>query len=153
MITRELEATLNAAVEEAASRRHEYVTLEHLLLALRSDKKAAEVIRNCGGDAEALRRELEKFLAQNMERLDGEVEPQQTIMFARVLQYALLQAEGSGQREVDGGNILAALYNADRSYAVYLLKAQGIRRLDVLNYLSHGISKLAGAPETVEGWN
>ncbi|MCA1817551.1 MAG: ATP-dependent Clp protease ATP-binding subunit ClpA [Acidobacteria bacterium] len=152
MITRELEATLSAAVEEAATRRHEYVTLEHLLLALLADKKATEVIRNCGGNVETLRRELEKFLAENMEQLDGSVEPQQTIMFARVLQYALLQAEGSGQREVDGGNILAALYQADRSYAVYLLKAQGIRRLDVLNYLAHGISKIAGAPETVEGW-
>ncbi|MDT7603663.1 MAG: ATP-dependent Clp protease ATP-binding subunit ClpA, partial [Acidobacteriota bacterium] len=79
--------------------------------------------------------------------------PQQTIMFARVLQYALLQAEGSGQRVVDGGNILAALFQADKSYAVYLLKAQGIRRLDVLNYLAHGISKIAGQTEpSVEGW-
>jgi ATP-dependent Clp protease ATP-binding subunit ClpA len=156
MITRELEATLSAAIEEAASRRHEYVTLEHLLLALLADKKASEVLRNCGGDAETLRRELEKFLAENMEQVEASqvsFEPQQTIMFARVLQYALLQAEGSGQQEVDGGNILAALFQADRSYAVYLLKSQGIRRLDVLNYLAHGISKIAGAPETTEGWN
>jgi ATP-dependent Clp protease ATP-binding subunit ClpA len=157
MITKELEATLNVAVEQATTRRHEYVTLEHLLLALLADKKASEVIRNCGGDAETLHRELEKFLAENMEQVEASqvsFEPQQTIMFARVLQYALLQAEGSGQREVDGGNILAALFQADRSYAVYLLKSQGIRRLDVLNYLAHGISKIAGAPEpSVEGWN
>jgi ATP-dependent Clp protease ATP-binding subunit ClpA len=157
MITNELQVTLNSAVEEARRRRHEYVTLEHLLLALLSDKKAGEVILNCGGDIESLHRELEKFLAENMEQLDESLvadEPEQTIMFARVIQYALLQAEGSGQREVDGGNILAALFQADRAYAVYLLKAQGIRRLDVLNYLAHGISKIAGQPEPgVEGWN
>jgi ATP-dependent Clp protease ATP-binding subunit ClpA len=156
MITKELQATLNAAVEEAASRRHEYVTLEHLLLALLADKKAGDVIVNCGGDINALRRELEKFFAENVEQLDeysvADV-PEQTIMFARVLQYALLQAEGSGQREVDGGNILAALFQADKSYAVYLLKAQGVTRLDVLNYLAHGISKIAGdADPSVEGW-
>jgi ATP-dependent Clp protease ATP-binding subunit ClpA len=133
------------------------VTLEHLLLALLSDKRAAEVIVNCGGDLKTLRRELEKFLAESMEQIDPSVgadEPQQTIMFARVVQYALLQAEGSGRREVDGGNVLAALYQSDRSYAVYLLKAQGIRRLDVLRYLSHGISKLTEQPEGgAEGWN
>jgi ATP-dependent Clp protease ATP-binding subunit ClpA len=156
MITKELQVTLNAAVEEAARRRHEYVTLEHLLLALLSDETAANVIHHCGGDTETLRREVEKFLADNMERLNAssaDDSPEQTIMFARVLQFALLQAEGSGQREVDGGNVLAALYQADRSYAVYLLKAQGIRRLDVLNYIAHGISKIAedGSP-SVGGW-
>ncbi|MFL6230950.1 MAG: ATP-dependent Clp protease ATP-binding subunit ClpA [Pyrinomonadaceae bacterium] len=157
MITKELQATLNVAVEEAAQRRHEYVTLEHLLFALLSDAKAREVIVNCGGDVETLRRELEKFFAENVEQRDDSFvadSPEQTIMFARVLQYALLQAEGSGQREVDGGNILAALFHADKSYAVYLLKAQGVSRLDVLNYLAHGISKLAGDAEpSNEGWN
>ncbi|HVG31335.1 MAG TPA: ATP-dependent Clp protease ATP-binding subunit ClpA [Pyrinomonadaceae bacterium] len=156
MITKELEATLNNAVEEAARRGHEFVTLEHLLLALLSDETAANVIRHCGGDAETLRREVEKFLADNMEQVDVsrvDDSPEQTIMFARVLQFALLQAEGSGQREVDGGNVLAALYQADRSYAVYLLKAQGIRRLDVLNYIAHGISKIAADGEpAVGGW-
>jgi ATP-dependent Clp protease ATP-binding subunit ClpA len=156
MITKELQATLTAAVEEAAARRHEHVTLEHLLFALLSDEKASDVITNCGGDINALRRELEKFFADNVEQL-GESSladaPEQTLMFARVLQYALLQAEGSGQKEVDGGNILAALFQAERSYAVYLLKAQGVTRLDVLNYLAHGISKLAGdADPSVEGW-
>jgi ATP-dependent Clp protease ATP-binding subunit ClpA len=156
MITKELQVTLNAAVEEAARRRHEYVTLEHLLLALLSDETAANVIHHCGGDTETLRREVEKFLADNMEQLGSasvDDSPEQTIMFARVLQFALLQAEGSGQRDVDGGNVLAALYQADRSYAVYLLKAQGIRRLDVLNYIAHGISKIASDGEpAVGGW-
>jgi ATP-dependent Clp protease ATP-binding subunit ClpA len=156
MITKELQATLNAAVEEAARRRHGYVTLEHLLLALLSDETAANVIRHCGGDTETLRREVEKFLADNMEQLASsraDDAPEQTLMFARVIQFALLQAEGSGQREVDGANVLAALYQADRSYAVYLLKAQGIRRLDVLNYIAHGISKIAeGGEPAVGGW-
>ena len=154
MITKELEATLNAAVEEAARRRHEYVTLEHLLLALLADKRAAEVVRQCGGDVGVLRRELDKFLSGRSEALgeSGEDEPQQTIMFARVVQYALLQAEGSGQKQVDGGNVLAALFQAEQSYAVYLLKSQGITRLDVLNYLAHGISKLDGETEPAGGW-
>jgi ATP-dependent Clp protease ATP-binding subunit ClpA len=151
MITRELQATLKAAVEEAAGRRHEYVTLEHLLLALLSDKRAAEVVRQCGGDVSLLRRELEIFLSERLESLEGAEEPQQTIMFTRVVQYALLQAEGSGQKVVDGGNVLAALFQAEQSYAVYLLKAQGITRLDVLNYLAHGISKLDGGAEPAGG--
>jgi ATP-dependent Clp protease ATP-binding subunit ClpA len=157
MITKELQATLNAAVEESARRQHEYVTLEHLLLALLSDKKAGEVIVNCGGDLNTLRRELEKFLAENMTQLEAShmsEEPQQTIMFARVIQYALLQADGSGQRDVDGGNVLAALYQAEKSYAVYLLKAQNVSRLDVLRYMAHGISKLTEQAEpNLEGWN
>ena len=156
MITKELQTTLSNAVEEAARRRHEFVTLEHLLLALLADETASNVIRHCGGDAETLRRELEKFLADNMEQLDASRAydaPEQTIMFARVIQFALLQAEGSGQREVDGANVLAALFHADKSYAVYLLKAQGIRRLDVLNYIAHGISKIAtGGEPDAGGW-
>ncbi|HJR09541.1 MAG TPA: AAA family ATPase, partial [Pyrinomonadaceae bacterium] len=150
MITRELQATLSAAVEEAIERRHEYVTLEHLLLALLSDRTASNVIRNCGGDTDALRRDLEKFFDERVEQLDDAHAarvPEQTDTFTRTLQYAMLQAQGSGQREIDGGNILAALFQAERSYAVYLLKGQGITRLDVLNFISHGISKLNGSFE------
>ena len=143
MITQELQATLSVAVEEAIKRRHEYVTLEHLMFALLSDRRAREVIRHCGGDLEELKRELENYLSEQMEaQTSPSTElPGQTLMFQRVLQYALLQAEGSGQKEIDGGHILAALYQAERSYSVYLLKKQGIKRLDVLNYIAHGISK------------
>ncbi|HLL71580.1 MAG TPA: ATP-dependent Clp protease ATP-binding subunit ClpA [Pyrinomonadaceae bacterium] len=148
MITRELQATLSAAVEEAIERRHEYVTLEHLLLALLSDRTASNVIRNCGGDTDALRRDLEKFFDERVEQLADDHAarvPEQTDTFTRTLQYAMLQAQGSGQREIDGANILAALFQAERSYAVYLLKQQGITRLDVLNFIAHGISKLDGS--------
>jgi ATP-dependent Clp protease ATP-binding subunit ClpA len=156
MITREAQATLNLAVEEAARRRHEFVTLEHLLLALLTDRTARDVLVNCGCDLAQLRAGLEKFLAEHYESLEeyqpSEM-PEQTIQFARVLQYALMQAEASGRREVDGGQILASLYQADQSYAVYLLKSQNVRRLDVLNYISHGISKVSpGDDAAFEGW-
>ncbi|HEX8456559.1 MAG TPA: ATP-dependent Clp protease ATP-binding subunit ClpA [Pyrinomonadaceae bacterium] len=143
MITRELQATLSAAVEEAIERRHEYVTLEHLLFALLSDRTASNIIHNCGGDTDALRRDLEKFFDERIEPLAEDISqlPEQTEMFTRILQYAMLQAQGSGQKEIDGGNILAALFQAERSYAVYLLRQQGITRLDVLNFIAHGISK------------
>jgi ATP-dependent Clp protease ATP-binding subunit ClpA len=151
MITKELQATLSEAVEEALRRRHEYVTLEHLLFALLSDRRAREVLRHCGADTDALKRELETYLSEQLEAQSSALKelPGQTLMFQRVLQYALLQAEGSGQKEIDGGHILASLFQAERSYAVYLLKQQGIRRLDVLNYIAHGISKLeeSAAPQ------
>jgi ATP-dependent Clp protease ATP-binding subunit ClpA len=149
MLTRELQATLSAAVDEALKRRHEYVTLEHLLYALLDDKTAGNIIRHCGGDTAGLKRELEKFFDERIEGNDRETleMPEQTLMFQRVLQYAILQAEGSGQKEIDGGNILAALFQAERSQAVYLLKKHGITRLDVLNYIAHGISKVSDTSE------
>ena len=144
---------MSAAVAEAIERRHEYVTLEHLLLALLSDRTAANVIRNCGGDTDALRRDLEKFFDERVEQLALETThvPEQTEMFTRTLQYAMLQAQGSGQKEINGGNILAALFQAERSYAVYLLRQQGVTRLDVLNFIAHGISKNSGANEPAGG--
>ena len=151
MLTNELQATLSSAVNEAIRRRHEYVTLEHLLFALLDDRAAREVLRNCGGDVDALRRELEQFLDERIEAHGGGGElgtlPEQTQTFRRVLEYAVLQAEGSGQRRIDGGNVLAALFQVERSHAVYLLKRQGLKRLDVLNYLAHGISKLTPTEE------
>jgi ATP-dependent Clp protease ATP-binding subunit ClpA len=156
MLTRELQATLSAAVDAALRRRHEYVTLEHLLYALLDDATASNVIRHCGGETEALKRELEKFFDERIDHRERDTleMPEQTLMFQRVLQYAILQAEGSGQKDVDGGNILAALFQAERSHAVYLLKKQGITRLDVLNYIAHGISKVADDGEPVpEGFD
>ncbi len=129
---------------EAIKRRHEYVTLEHLLYALLHEKTAGNVVRQCGGDVEALVRDLEKFFAEKMKQVAdaGEQLPEYTKAFQRVVEYALLQAEGSGQQDVDGGNVLAALFQAEHSHAVYLLRKQGVTRLDVLNYMAHGISKL-----------
>ncbi len=153
MITRELQATLNFAVNEAIKRRHEFLTLEHVLLALLHDRTASDVIRHCGGDLKSLKQDLEKFLAETMEQMpEGEQHfPEQTAAFDRVLQRAVLQAQGSGQQQIDGGNILAALFQEPNSHAVYLLKKQGITRLDVLNYISHGISKLEKGPELLPG--
>ena len=144
MLTKELQETLSAAVEEAVQRRHEYVTLEHLLFAMLNDSTARDVLYNCGGDLERLGEELEKFFGERLETLpDGLTQmPELTSAFQSVLQYAMLQAEGSGQKEIDGGNILAALFQIENSYAVYLLRQQNITRLDILNYISHGISKV-----------
>jgi ATP-dependent Clp protease ATP-binding subunit ClpA len=153
MLTKELQTTLNNAFIEALSRRHEYLTLEHLLLALLADTTASNIIRHCGGDLKKLHSELEEFLKLNLKPLPkGEDQsPEQTAAFQRVLEYAIRQAQASGRQEVNGGNILAALYQENGSHAVYLLKKQGISRLDVLNYISHGISKISDTPETVSG--
>jgi ATP-dependent Clp protease ATP-binding subunit ClpA len=137
---------LNFAAMEAIKRRHEYVTLEHLLYALLHEGTAAKVVRHCGGDSEALTKELEEFFEEKLESAPAASDtlPEYTAAFQRVVEYALLQAEGSGQKEVDGGNVLAALFQSPNSHAVYLLKKQGITRLDILNYLAHGISKVEG---------
>ena len=153
MITKELQNTLSAALEEAIKRQHEYVTLEHLLFALLNDRTASNVIYHCGGDIDSLKKELEQFFDEHKETLQREQAemPEQTVMFRRVLQYALFQAEASEQKEVNSGNILAALFHAERSHAVYLLEKQGIKRLAVLNYISHGISKISEDSEPVLG--
>ena len=144
MLTKELEETLGTAVDEAVRRRHEYVTLEHLLHALLNDSTALDVIYHCAGDYEKLRTELEAFFKQTLETLPDNIQlmPELTSSFQAVLNYAMLQAESSGQKDVNGGNILAALYQVEQSYAVYLLRKQGIEKLDILNYISHGISKI-----------
>jgi ATP-dependent Clp protease ATP-binding subunit ClpA len=150
MITKELENTLRNAVKEASDRHHEYVTLEHLLLALLNDRVARDVIYHCAGNVDTLKKDLEDFFSEHTELttvgLDESALPQQTMMFQRVLQYALLQAEASGQKEVNGGGLLAALFQARGSHAVYLLERQGIKRLAVLRYISHGISAMDEVP-------
>jgi ATP-dependent Clp protease ATP-binding subunit ClpA len=142
MITKELENTLSLAIAEATNRQHEYVTLEHLLLALLTDPTARDVIYSCGGNLNTLKKDIEDFFAAHSEMVnpDPSTLPEQTIAFQRVLQYALLQAQASEQREVNGGGVLAALFQAQHSHAVYLLNKYGITRLAVLNYISHGIS-------------
>ncbi len=149
MITKELQETLNFAATEAITRRHEYVTLEHLLYALLHEKTTANILRQCGAKVEPLARELETFFGEKLERVPeaSELFPEYTAAFQRVVEYAVLQAEGSGQKEVDGGNVLAAIFQAANSHAVYLLKKQGVTRLDVLNYLAHGVSKMNGGDE------
>lgn len=152
MLTKELEETLGIAVDEAAKRRHEYVTLEHLLYALLSDSVANDVLNNCGVNFDELRTGLNNYFNDVIEKVPANIQlmPELTSTFQGTIQYAMLQAEGSGQKTVDGGNILAAIFQAEQSYAVYLLLQQGVTRLDVLNYISHGISKLEDIHRTIE---
>ncbi|HEX7771837.1 MAG TPA: Clp protease N-terminal domain-containing protein, partial [Pyrinomonadaceae bacterium] len=150
MITKELENTLNLAIAEATTRQHEYITLEHLLLALLNDPTARDVIYSCGGNLNTLKKEIEEFFAAHSEMItpDPSMLPEQTIAFQQILQYALLQARASEQQEVNGGGVLAALFHAQHSHAVYLLNKHGITRLAVLNYISHGISPLGETEPT-----
>ena len=143
MLTHELQRSLGRAGRAAAHQRHEYVTLEHILLALLEDPTCRDVIHNCGGNVAELKQDLEAFIAEHLQSLPdaAQTAPQPTAAFERVLQRALLQAQGSGQAAIDGGNVLAAMFQETRSHAVYLLAEQGISKLDVLNYISHGISK------------
>ena len=154
MLTRELEATLSTAVDEAVKYRHEYVTLEHLLHALIEDETARDILINCGADLKELDRALGDYFSTVLEKVPDNVNPSMpelTTAFQSTISYAVLQAEGSGQRSVDTGNILAAIYQAQQAYAVYLLLQQGVTRLDILNYISHGISKLETLGERFDG--
>jgi ATP-dependent Clp protease ATP-binding subunit ClpA len=134
MISRELEATLGLAVAEARRRRHEYLTIEHVLYALLHDDAAAEAIRHCGGDVQALKRELETYFEDGLERLPGGVErdPQQTLSFQRVMQRAAIHVQSAGKRQIEALNVLVAIFRESGAYGLYLLERQGITRLDVL---------------------
>ncbi len=145
MLSQELEFTLNTAFREAAQKRHEYITVEHLLLALLDNPSAAEVLRACGANLERLRRELVQFVEETTpvfpaSAVEGETQP--TLGFQRVLQRAVFHIQSSGKKEVTGANLLVALFSEQESHAVYLLREQDINRLDVLNYVAHGISKV-----------
>jgi len=150
MIARQLQKSFEFALTEAVRRRHEYVTLEHLLFALLHDHDIVDVVRACGGDIDVLKKQLDDFLNRTFERLPDEaeeVQPVLTAMLQRVVQYAQLHAQSSGQKEVDTTQMLAAIYQAERSQAVYLLRSQGVNKLDVLNYIAHGIAKDGAAPK------
>ncbi len=146
MLTREFEETLSAAVDLAVKHRHEFVTLEHLLYALLDDSTAREILYNCAANIEDLGSQLDEFFAA-MEALPENVLrlPELTSTLQSIIQHAVMQAQSSGQERVDGGNILAAFYYAENSHAVFLLLQQGVTRLDILNYISHGISKIEGS--------
>src|ERR1051325_5999591 len=143
MIARQLQKSFEFALTEAVRRRHEYVTLEHLLFALLHDHDVVEAVRACGGEVEVLKKQVNDFLERTFEQLpeDNDTQPVLTGMLQRVVQYAQLHAQSSGQKEVDTLQMLAAIYQAERSQAVYLLRSQGINKLDVLNYISHGIAR------------
>ncbi len=146
MLSKELEFTLNRAFSEAREKRHEFMTVEHLLLALLDNPAAAEVLRACGANMDELKRELEGFLEETTPLLapNDTRETQPTLGFQRVLQRAVLHVQSSGNKEVTGANVLVAIFSEQESQAVYFLTKQDITRLDVVNFISHGISKVQG---------
>ncbi len=146
-VSKDLQQTLQAAVAEARRRRHEYVTLEHLLHAMTKDKVASEVLLACGADLKVLEQDLEEYLDRTLEALSSAQDPEQTAAFQRVLQRAAWHVQGSGRTELNAGDVLVAITRERGSHAVYLLEKQGIRRLDILQYISHGITREGGGED------
>ena len=145
MLSKDLEKSLNGVAQEASIKRHEFVTVEHLLLALLGNEQAISVLINVGADVEALRVEVEKYIEDTTPTLDAgddERGTQTTLGFQRVVSRALFHVQSSGRKEVTGANVLVAIFSEQESQAVYLLKSQGVSRIDVVNYISHGISKI-----------
>ncbi|MDP1653278.1 MAG: ATP-dependent Clp protease ATP-binding subunit ClpA [Rhodocyclaceae bacterium] len=143
MIAQELEVSLHMAFVEARQKRHEFITVEHLLLTLLDNPSAADVLRACAADLEGLRREVAGFIDQHTPTVpgDGEIDTQPTLGFQRVIQRAILHVQSSGKKEVNGANVLVAIFGEKDSHAVYFLQKQNISRLDVVNYISHGVTK------------
>jgi ATP-dependent Clp protease ATP-binding subunit ClpA len=143
MLSKDLQKSIEDAIELAKRRRHEFLSAEHLLYALLRDDWGCEIILNCGGNIERMKRSLEEFFKHHIPTLPGHVkrEPQIAVGFQRVLHRTLLHLQSSGKKEADAGDILASLFNEKDSHAVYFLNREGISRLDVLNFISHGIVK------------
>jgi ATP-dependent Clp protease ATP-binding subunit ClpA len=154
MIAQELEVSLHMAFVEARQQRHEFITVEHLLLALLDNPSAAEVLRACAANIEDLRKSLATFIKENTPTVGGteEVDTQPTLGFQRVIQRAIMhvQSTGNGKKEVTGANVLVAIFGEKDSHAVYYLHQQGVTRLDVVNFIAHGIKK-SEPPEPVKG--
>ncbi|MDX9740867.1 MAG: ATP-dependent Clp protease ATP-binding subunit ClpA [Gammaproteobacteria bacterium] len=145
MLSKDVEYTLNAAFQEARNKNHEFITVEHLLLALLDNSAATSVLRACGVDIDTLRQELTTFLDETTPRLQDESrDTQPTLGFQRVLQRAVFHVQSSGKREVGAANLLVAIFGEQDSQAVYCLNTQNVTRLDVVNYISHGIAKISG---------
>jgi ATP-dependent Clp protease ATP-binding subunit ClpA len=162
MIAQELEVSLHMAFVEARQQRHEFITVEHLLMALLDNPSAAEVLRACAANSDDLRKSLVNFIKDNTPTVGGseEVDTQPTLGFQRVIQRAIMhvQSTGSGKKEVTGANVLVAIFGEKDSHAVYYLHQQGVTRLDVVNYIAHGIKKSdppepSGKPSEGSGGN
>ena len=159
MFSPSLEVVLTVAYREASARRHTHLTLEHLLYALAHDPDGERILAACGANLPQLRRDLDKFLDDHIEQFSRgqQKEPEQTMAFRRVLQTAVLHVQSAGRQEVQSGDVLAATLQQSKSYAAQLLSAQGVSRLDVLEYITHGISKIppssggGSEPETGPG--
>ncbi|PPC94569.1 MAG: ATP-dependent Clp protease ATP-binding subunit ClpA [Methylotenera sp.] len=154
MIAQELEVSLHMAFMDARQKRHELITVEHLLLAMIDNPTAAEVLRACGAKLEMLRTELNQYIEEHTPTVIGQddVDTQPTLGFQRVIQRAMLHVQSSGKKEVTGANVLVAIFGEKDSHAVFFLHQQGVTRLDVVNFISHGVSKIAetAKPEGAE---
>lgn len=153
MLSKELEKSLNGVAQEASLKRHEFVTVEHLLLALLNNDQAVNVLVNVGADVDKLRADVEKYIDDTTPILqleDAERGTQTTLGFQRVVSRALFHVQSSGRKEVTGANVLVAIFSEQESQAVYLLKSQGVSRIDIVNFISHGISKIEGGAEENE---
>ncbi|HSH85808.1 MAG: ATP-dependent Clp protease ATP-binding subunit ClpA [Methylophilus sp.] len=144
MIAQELEVSLHMAFMDARQKRHELITVEHLLLAMLDNPTAAEVLRACGAKFDTLRSELSQYIEEHTPTVAGtdEVDTQPTLGFQRVIQRAMLHVQSSGKKEVTGANVLVAIYGEKDSHAVFFLHQQGVTRLDVVNFISHGVAKI-----------
>jgi len=149
MISRELQVTLQLAMTEAANRRHEYVCLEHLLYAMLHDVTTANILRQCGADIEDLKGKLVRFLDEKVERLQRteDVAPRYALGVQRALQRAALHVQSTGRQEINGGNVLVAMFHENESHAIFFLQEAGVTRFDVINFLSHGVSKIGADSE------
>ncbi|HBX73785.1 MAG TPA: ATP-dependent Clp protease ATP-binding subunit ClpA, partial [Halieaceae bacterium] len=145
MLSKDLELTLNEAFREARGKRHEFMTVEHLLLALLDNNDAIRVLKACGAEINALRGDLMEFVDATTPLIpedSDDRETQPTLGFQRVLQRAVFHVQSSGRSEVTGANVLVAIFSEQESQAVYFLKTQSIARLDVVNFITHGISRV-----------
>jgi len=152
MIAQELEVSLHMAFMEARQKRHELITVEHLLLAMIDNPTAADVLRACGANLDSLRSELNHYIEEHTPMVSGEeeVDTQPTLGFQRVIQRAILHVQSSGKKEVTGANVLVAIYGEKDSHAVFFLHQQGVTRLDVVNYISHGVAKVTEQAKSTE---
>src|SRR5205814_1965720 len=146
MFSKDLEQTIGQCYKEARERRHEFMTVEHLLLALLDNPSAAQVLKVCGADVPKLSADLRAIIRETVPVLPNgdERDTQPTLGFQRVLQRAVYHVQSSGRKEVTGANVLVAIFGEKDSHAVYYLAQQDVTRLDVVNYLSHGVAKLGG---------
>jgi ATP-dependent Clp protease ATP-binding subunit ClpA len=144
MISRELQVTLQLAMQEAVERRHEYVCLEHLLYAMLHDVTTSNIIRHCGANLDALRTKLKLFLDQQVEAVakGKPFQPRYAPGVQRTLQRAALHAQSAGRHEINGGGVLVAMFHENESHAIFFLEEQGVTRFDVMNFVSHGVSKI-----------
>ena len=150
MIAQELEVSLHMAFMDARQKRHELITVEHLLMAMLDNPSASDVLKSCGANIDKLRNDLNDHIEEHTPIVDGkdEVDTQPTLGFQRVIQRAMLHVQSSGKKEVTGANVLVAIFGEKDSHAVYFLHQEGIARLDIVNYIAHGISKVSEASES-----